>query len=409
MNVVKDFRCNGCGAPLPIPKNSKGHVKCPSCKTESVIEGLVKNAEMAAKENIASGIPLTASPAVLHRKLVSNITETPSMPLDVFEKGVVVGEEHHCVPAFYFYCNGTASYTYEAGTEKEKDGDSRQEQTWDGRLVTKTKIIRYIEWSPMNGTANASGEVVASGNKEFGTKIRDLYMHLDQGKLYDYDELEFPPDVITHNFNSPQTTSFNEYAKSYFEELLKANAEKALSNKTTKDLTMGGSRIDKDEVVRIFLGLYRIVFKYREKEYAIWVTGDGEKAISEGMPEDTQYQSILDAKKQSIEKEVSSIPVPKDVYTLGIGGSIIGGIALAVVAHPIFFAFGLAGSLVCMVLHSKIMKPYNVKCAEVRAKCEKEIDDFTGQASKVVQQFKANKQGLRGIYAEEVTGDDNAF
>ena len=51
MGAVQDFKCNGCGAPLPIPKNSKGHVKCPSCKTECVIEGLVKNAEIAAKEN----------------------------------------------------------------------------------------------------------------------------------------------------------------------------------------------------------------------------------------------------------------------------------------------------------------------------------------------------------------------
>jgi len=25
------------------------------------------------------------------------------MPLDVLEKGTVVREEHHCIPAFYFY------------------------------------------------------------------------------------------------------------------------------------------------------------------------------------------------------------------------------------------------------------------------------------------------------------------
>ena len=47
---VRDFHCNNCGAPLSIPKNSKGKVVCPSCKTECIIEGLVKNSEIQAKE-----------------------------------------------------------------------------------------------------------------------------------------------------------------------------------------------------------------------------------------------------------------------------------------------------------------------------------------------------------------------
>ena len=41
-SMVKSFHCNNCGAPLVIPKGSKGKVICPSCRTECVIEGLVK-------------------------------------------------------------------------------------------------------------------------------------------------------------------------------------------------------------------------------------------------------------------------------------------------------------------------------------------------------------------------------
>lgn len=410
--TVRDFRCNGCGSPLKIPRNSRGNVTCPSCKTDAIIDGLVQNAEMAEKENIASGIPLSASSAMLHRKLVNYIAETPSMPLDVFDKGEVIREEHHCVPAFYFYCSGSASYMYEAGTEKEKDGDSRETSNWlDSGTTVRTEIIRYIEWSPQSSIANASGEVVASGNKEFGTKIRDLYMHLDQGKLYDYDELEYPPDVITHNFDLPQTASFNEYAKPYFEGLLEANAEKVLSSKITRDLTMGGSRIDKDEVVRIFLGLYRIVFSYGGKEYAIWVTGDGENAINEGMPTDNAQKTAIDNKKQAMERDVSAVPVPAaGKFTAGLWGSLALGVVLAGIGlGPFGVVLGIIGAIVFYVLRRNMMKPYEAQCSEIRSRYQNEINSLEAGAKNVVQQFKSKKQPLRGIYENKVAGDPNAF
>jgi len=408
MSEVKDFKCNGCGAPLPIPKNSKGYVKCPSCKTECVIEGLVKNAEMAAKENIASGIPLTASSAILHSKLLSYLTQSPNMPLDVFEKGEVVREEHHCVPAFYFYCNGTASYTYEAG-------NIRQHKTAiDLGDKTRVETQNYMEWTQMSGNANASAEMITSGNKKFGTQIRDLYMFLDNSKLYDFAELEFPYDVVTHDYNFPQTASFNEYAKPYMEELLKKNAAESLKGKDVRNLSIGGNRIDKDEVVRIFLGLYRVVFKYGDKEYSIWVTGDGKNAINEGMPEDSKQKMAIEEKKQAMEREVSSIPVPTTgKFTAGFWGSIILGIILAVVlnAHglmPLGFILGIVGAIVFKVLKSKMMNPYNAKCAEIRATFQKEIDVLENQTKNTIQEFKAKKQALRGIYAG-VSGDASAF
>lgn len=77
---VRDFHCNNCGAPLSIPKNSKGKVVCPSCKTECIIEGLVKNSEIQAKEDINSGIPLVADQSVLHECIVNILTSSPCMP-----------------------------------------------------------------------------------------------------------------------------------------------------------------------------------------------------------------------------------------------------------------------------------------------------------------------------------------
>jgi len=139
--TAKSFCCNNCGSPLKIPKNSRGIVNCPFCKTDCILEGLVKNAEIAAKENIESGIPLCASPSTLHRKLVSLLSESPYMPPDVFEKVEVVREERYCVPAYCFHCNGTESFTYDVSNIRQHKivvdlGDNR----------TKVETENYEEW-----------------------------------------------------------------------------------------------------------------------------------------------------------------------------------------------------------------------------------------------------------------------
>jgi hypothetical protein len=114
--LVRNFRCNSCGNQLEIPSNSKAPVRCPFCRTSCIIDGVIRNAEIAAKENINSGVHLFATPATLHCQLVSILT--PHHLLLDFEKIEVVREERYCVPAYCFYCNGTASFTYEKGVER---------------------------------------------------------------------------------------------------------------------------------------------------------------------------------------------------------------------------------------------------------------------------------------------------
>jgi hypothetical protein len=394
-NSVKDFKCNNCGASLPIPKNSKGRVKCPSCKSECVIEGLVKNAEMADKENINSGYPLFASSARLHKKLLAFLSESPSLPLDIFEKGEVVREEHHCVPAYLFYCNGTASYTYEAGNvRKQVVVRDNGEKSWE-------ETRSHTEWTQMNGTANASATVFTSGSKTLAQQVNKLYMFLDPNKLVDYDELEFPHDVVTYDYNLPQAASFNETVKPYVEKVLERKAEKALAGKNYRDLTMGGgSRIDKDEIVRVFLGLYRIVFKYEGKEYAVWVTGDGENGINEGMPVDLERQKILAEKQKAKEQALANITAPKTGWlTFGMWVCIL----------ACWLVIPIIGAIIFGVLRHKKKKGFSTKKAEVEASFQREIDRFTAQSKDVLAQFKNQKKGMHGIYEAEVTGDASAF
>ena len=404
--MVRDFRCNNCGSPLKIPNNSRAPVKCPSCKTECVIEGLLKNAEMADKENINSGVPLTASPSTLHRKLVSILIKSQNIPLDVFEKIEVVREEHHCVPAFYFYCNGTASFTYDAI-------NIRQHKTsHDMGDKNVTKWENYEEATQMSGSANASAKVVASGNKAFGSQVRDLYMFLDDNKLDDFAELGFPYDVITHDYNFPQTASFNEYAKSYMEKLLEKNAVASLSGKNVRNLSLGGSRIDKDEVIRVFLGMYRIVFKYGDKEYSVWVSGDGEKAFHEGMPSDQQRQKTLEQKQNAKKEELASFRLPIAKVTLlsflGVFCFTGGVFGMASLYSVVLLLLGLAGFIYCLVILVKIGKKNKTQRSAIESKHQNEIDSFKGELTSVIEQFKGNKKALRGIY-EKVSGDASAF
>ena len=157
--TAKSFCCDACGTPLKIPKNSRGHVQCPSCRNDCVLEGLAKNAEIADKENINCGVPLSASPSVLHRRLVSSLYEFPHIPLDTFDKTEVVRQEHHCAPAYIFYCNATASFTYESGTvvkQRVSEGET------DKRYASTTTYTD-TQWHGQNGSVSASLTMLAPG------------------------------------------------------------------------------------------------------------------------------------------------------------------------------------------------------------------------------------------------------
>jgi hypothetical protein len=401
-----------------------------------VIEGLVKNAEMADKENINSGFPLLASPAKLHRKLVSLFYESPNIPVDVFEKSEVIREEHYCVPSYLFYCNGTASYTYEVCEIREQTVvRDNGEKSWE-------ETRRHADWKHMSGTIDTSKMLFASGNRQAAPQVKELYMFLKSEKLVDYDELEFPHDVVTCDYNLPQAASFNEYIKPYMETLLKKQAEEALKGKETRGLSMGGSRIDKDEPVRVFLGLYRVVFKYDGKEYSMWARGDGEKIFYNELP--TERQEVLAekekilAEKERILTERQKVQEEKkqalDSMPFNKTGLLIFGIVVCVIAAFITFYFsaviwwGVGFSAVAVLFGvlfprtRKKGKEYDAQrigpgkdLEEAKTAVEESKKDleeirkyFENLLPSTVQQFKSQKKALHGIY-KNVTGNADAF
>lgn len=378
---MRDFKCSCCGSPLKIPKNSKGIVVCPYCKNESVIEGLVKNAEIADKENINSGISLDAETTVLHNIVVEALASSVNMPLDIFDKAVILKEERYCVPAYMYYCNGTTSYSYEAGNIRE------HKTAVDLGDRTRVEKEQYVEWTQMTGMASASATLIAPGNRELASIVQKLYASYSPNDLIDVEELEFPYDVETYSYNLPQSAAFNEYVRPVMEDLLLEKAEESLRGRRYRNLSAGGgSSIQKDEIIRLFLGVYRIVYDYNGTEYDIYVSGDGRYFVYDESPVDAARCSAREAllnKKNSIDSKGT-------INKLIIAGIVLCGI-LAI------FTYGItllgAGGLGYLLYKNK--KSFNQSMSGV----DQEIAAFDDERAQALRQFRESQRNLQGIYS----------
>jgi hypothetical protein len=238
------------------------------------------------------------------------------------------------------------------------------------------------------------------------SQIESLYTYFPK-KLIDVEELDFPADVETLNSDLPQSEAFNDYAVPRIEAALKKKAEETIAKQTTTGLTLGGANIQK-EVVRVFLGLYRVVYKYDGKDYSLWAAGDGEKILCDELPVDSERQKVLDEKQQA----KNSVPEAKTgllnffkvvciiIAALFALGGLTSGEGLywgvAVVSGALAITFGVLRS-----------KKRNVRTAK-QAVAQKEIDAFQAEVTGAAQRFKEQKKALPGIYAD-VSGDASAF
>lgn len=376
---LKDFHCNNCGSPLSIPNNSKGIVVCPSCKTECVIEGLVKNSEIQAKENINSGISINADISTLHTGVIQAITSSMYMPLDALEKTVVTKKEHICIPAYLYYCNGMASFTYEAGNERE------HKTAIDRGDYTTVEKERYTEWTQMSSSVSTTATVIASGNREYASIIQNLYMHLDPNTLIDVEDLEFPYDVQTLSYNLPQSAAFNEYVKPYMDQKLKEQVDVSLNGKTYRNVSMGGSSIQKDEIVRIFLGVYRITYVYNGQEYVSYVSGDGQRFINGETPVDPERQRIYEEKMAAM----SSVKNKHKYFMIGM--------IIFTIAALFTMGITLIGTVVCGVFYFKYRKEYKA----AQSVYQKELDDMQSETLQTIRNFLDKGQPLHGVFSAE--------
>lgn len=243
-------------------------------------------------------------------------------------------------------------------------------------------------------------------------------------RLVDMEELDFPADVQTYGYNLPQPVVFNEYVKPHVEKLIQRKAEESLYGKTTRDLSMGGSNIQQD-VVRVFLGLYHVVYKYGGKEYSMWSTGDGQTVSFDVLPSDPQRQ-VIQAEKQQV---AASIP---DNNT----GTVVSGLVACIIMAVLFFTWSfiglldesselpheslgelyailvgllfVVGAVLCGMMIPSVSKVGKERDKQ-RAKAQQDLNNFNTLLPNTIQRFKEQKNPLRGIYEGEVAGNAEAF
>jgi uncharacterized Zn-finger protein len=415
--IAKTFRCSGCDASLNIPKNPRGQVKCPYCNTECVLDGIVKNAEMAAKENINSGLPLTALPARLHKHICDTLYKNKYIPLDVFDNLEIVREEHFCVPAFFVEYGGDAPFSYQEGHQ-----ETSQVRGFDGGRETIT-TIKEVKWHTERGSASVSGTLCVSGNKEMTELIEKFYFSIDHNQLVDFEYLDFPSDVKTLNYDQPQLTAFNEYAKPLIEKQLDKEGKKTLQGTEyegriprggergvvyTSDFKMGGAKIQK-EITRVFMGLYRLVYKYGGEEYEMWASANGEKIIYDNIPIDKQRQDTYTKKEAALSESNSLKKKGFGWYIAGLVVSIFGAFFIGENLVVGIIAILLAILFIWLMFAQKDkIKQHNERVAKAQMDAKQDSEAFDGQRISAIQQFKSQKKALRGIY-EKVSGDESAF
>ena len=107
------------------------------------------------------------------------------------------------------------NYTYDAGNIREHKtaialGDK-----------VRVEKERYVEWTQMSGSVSSSETLVASGNKQFADVVKKLYMNCSPDSLVDIEELEYPADFNTFDYNIPQASAFNQLVRPEIENRLK--------------------------------------------------------------------------------------------------------------------------------------------------------------------------------------------
>jgi hypothetical protein len=290
--------------------------------------------------------------------------------LDIFRNGAVVMEKHVCVSSYLFYCNGMASFTYEVGAERERTTGGHV----SGNTV-KYNTEKYTEWVPMGGTTNAAASVIAPGNRNYGEVIKNVYGYYDANRLTDVEDLVLPTDVETHGFNLPQPAAFNEFAKPRVEGLLLESAQNSLRGKNYRALTLGGCSVQKDEVLRLSLGMYQLAFQYRGKIHTLFLSGDGAGYWWDVQPIDQERLAYYNEQCATVEKLKKS-PFVTLAVVCAIAGLFTSGITLLGTA---LFGF----------LHFKRKK-------ECKA-AQEELEAFIAEARNNKQQFLRSGNFIKGI------------
>ena len=296
---IKSLNCPNCGAQLSVTKNTTDIVYCGACGTKCVITGLNVNEEILKKNNINSGIPLIATPDRIHNSVFEFVTTSKNYPINVLEDLEIASVRTVSVPAYLYTVSAFATYTYEAGNQRQQDNVVTNRK---GQVVTQHKT--YIEWTQMSSVANYNRTIVVCGNNIYMNVINSFYGSINPASLVDIEYLDYPVGTITESFNVPYASAFNQYVRPVVEQGINASAQQPLLGKMYRNFAIGQANIQKEYEARISLGIYVVDCVCKSQKFSIYLNADASNYLATVRPPEDEarasYLSNLQATKKSI-------------------------------------------------------------------------------------------------------------
>lgn len=296
---IKSLSCPNCGAQLSVTKNTTDVVFCGACGTKCVITGLNVNEEILKKNNINSGIPLTASPDQIHSSVFEFVTTSKNYPICVLEDLEIVALRTVSIPAYLFTVSAFATYTYEAGNQRQQDNVVTNR---NGQVVTQHKT--YTEWTQMSSIANYSQTVIVCGNNIYMSVINGFYGTLNPASLVDIEYLDYPAGTVTESFNVPYASAFNQYVRPVVERGIQVSAQQTLQGKMYRNFSLGQANIQKEYEARISLGIFVVDCVCKNQKFSIYLNSNATNYIATVKPPEDEarfsYLNNLKASKKAI-------------------------------------------------------------------------------------------------------------
>lgn len=325
------MRCGHCGAELPMPKGIARMVRCTFCGTMHLINWNSANGTGGDSCTATAMLGLTGeqSEESIKKGVEKMLLSSKCPPLSVFEEGIVDEVVEVGVPAFWFddctvrgHILYEKKYTYTT-THEEGEGDKRH-------TVQDTNI----EWRHHQLDVSEVTDFIVSANKEYSEIIKHFYYYkdLDAGKDIGFINSMDVEDIMDQDL--PESVAFKSDIGSELESRMMALAQKQLvppeengkkrklfgieikDDQEIRNIKVSGVELDKKAPKIIWIALCKVLYRYKDKGYTLYLSHDGTEAFYKESPIDNDRLGLLQKLQKAAEEKEKAIQNQLFTYTM---------------------------------------------------------------------------------------------
>ena len=314
--------CGHCGAALPMPKGIARMVRCSFCGTMHLINWNSANGTdgNSCTATAMLGLSGEKSEDNIKKSVGKMLLSSKCPPLDVFDEGIVDEVVEVGVPAFWFDdCTVRGHILYEkkytfTTTHEEGEGNNRH-------TVKDTNI----EWRHHTLDVSEVTDFIVSANKEYSEIIKHFYYYkdLDAGKDIEFINSMNVEDMMDNDL--PESKAFKNDIEPELESRMMALAQKQLvppkgdgnkrklfgieikDDQEIRNISVSGVELDKRPPKMIWIALCKVLYRYKDKVYPLYLSHDGTEAFYKDVPMDNERLGALQGLRQKAEEKEKEI------------------------------------------------------------------------------------------------------